>query len=122
MRFFKKKIFLSLVFLLMPSIFFSYERVPVILPFKNGGELHTFFYCFNDISEGKQIAEEIFHVKKYDELARGKRERMIPVPLGTKVGYYDWAIFCYGEEFWLFEVRNGFLWGRGLLLEEPRRD
>ena len=117
---FRKTLF-SLFFLFLPAYFFSYERVPVIIPFKNGGELHTFFYCFNDISEGKEIARESFHVKKYDELAKGERERMIPVPLGTRVGYYDWAIFCYGEEFWLFEVRNGFLWGRGLLLAEPHQ-
>lgn len=99
---------------------FSYEQVPVTLTFKGGGELHTFFYCFNDVSEGKKIAEEQFHLKKYDELARGSREKMIPVPLGTNVGYYDWAIFCYGYEFWLFENRNGFLWGRGTMLAFPR--
>ncbi len=97
----------------------AYERVPVTLNFKSGGELHTSFYCFNDFSEGKKIAEEIFNVQRYDELARGKREKMIPVPLGTNVGYYDYAIFCYGYELWLFEIKNGFLWGRGTMLQNP---
>lgn len=115
-----KKCFFLTIFLFLSLGAFGYERVSVVLPFNGGGELHTFFYCFNDVSEGKQIAEEIFHVKKYDELAKGAREKMIPVPLGTRVGLYDWAIFCYGAEFWFFEVRNGFLWGRGMLLEEPR--
>ena len=102
------------------SPIFAYEQVPVTIEFKTGGELHTSFYCFNEISEGKQIAEEIFHVKKYEELAKGEREKVMPVPLGTNVGYYDWAIFCYGAEFWLFENKNGFLWGRGMLLDMPR--
>ncbi|MBR4322825.1 hypothetical protein [Treponema sp.] len=105
-------------FLLHPT--FSYERVPVTLEFKEGGTLHTFFYCFNDIKEGKKIAEDLFHVKNYEKVAGGKRERMIPVPLGTNVGYYDWAIFCYGYEFWFFEVKRGFLWGSGMMLSEPR--
>lgn len=120
MRFFLKKslFFLFLAFFSVSA--FSYERVPVTIPFPEGGELYTFFYCFNDVSEGKQIAQDIFHVKKYDELAKGKREKIMPVPLGTRVGYYDWAIFCYGAEFWLFENKNGFLWGRGLLLSKPR--
>lgn len=115
-----------MAFLILFSISFlfseklsAYERVPVILDAK-GVELHTSFYCFNDFAEGKTIAEDIFKVKKYDELAKGKRERMIPVPLGTRVGYYDWAIFCYGSELWLFEIKNGFLWGRGMLLDFPR--
>ena len=118
----KEKIFfcLFLAFLFSLTALSAYERVPVTLPFKTGGELHTFFYCFNDFSEGKKIAEEIFHAQKYDELARGKREKMVPVPFGSKVTYYDWAIFCYGYELWLFEVKNGFLWGRGMLLSEPR--
>ena len=114
---FLKKIFFLVLFLIPVSIF-AYEEVPVILPFSDGGELHTTFYCFNELSEGKKIAEEIFHLKKFDELAQGKREKMIPVPLGTRVGYYDYAIFCYGYEFWLFENKNGFLWGRGSLLAE----
>ena len=115
-----KKALFFLFLLCFSSIpLFSYEKVSVILPYKNGGELHTSFYCFNDPKEGKKIAEEIFHVKKYDELARGTREKMIPVPLGTNVGYYDWAIFSYGYELWLFEIKNGFLWGRGLMLSEP---
>ena len=115
-----KKAFL-IILLLLPALSFAYEKVPVVLPFKSGGELYTHFYCFNDFSEGKKIAEEIFNVKKYDELAKGERERMIPVPLGTNVGYYDWAVFCYGDEFWLFENKNGFLWGRGTLLSEPHK-
>ena len=115
----KRKFFPVILIFLFALPAFSYEKVSVILPYKNGGELHTSFYCFNDLAEGKKIAEEIFHVKKYDELARGQRERMIPVPLGTNVGYYDWAIFSYGYELWLFEIRNGFLWGRGLMLSEP---
>ena len=120
MRCFRKSFFV-LALLALASLAFPYERVPVVLNFKGGGELHTFFYCFNDVSEGKRIAEEIFDVGNYDEFASGRRERVIPVPLGTNVGRYDWAIFCYGAEFWLFEVRNGFLWGRGMLLDFPRK-
>ncbi len=116
-----KHIFSASIIFLAATFSFAYEKVQVVLPFKSGGELYTTFYCFNDLSEGKKIAEEIFHVKKFDELAKGEREKMIPVPLGTNVGYYDMAIFCYGAEFWLFENKNGFLWGRGLLLAEPRR-
>ncbi|MBR1403414.1 MAG: hypothetical protein IJ558_04495 [Treponema sp.] len=116
----KRTFFLLLtVFFCLLSPLSAYERVPVVLDAR-GIELHTSFYCFNDFSEGKKIAEELFHVRRYDELARGKRERMIPVPLGTRVGYYDYAIFCYGAEFWLFENKNGFLWGRGTLLDSPR--
>ena len=114
----KKLFFISFIFLFAAPIF-SYEKVSVILPYKTGSELHTSFYCFNDLKEGKEIAEEIFHVKNFNELARDKRERMIPVPLGTNVGYYDWAIFSYGYELWLFEIKNGFLWGRGMMLSEP---
>ncbi len=116
-----KKFSFIAIFSLLSLFSFAYEKVPVVLPFKSGGELYTHFYCFNDFSEGKKIAEELFHVKKYDELAKGQREKMIPVPLGTNVGYYDWAVFCYGDEFWLFENKNGFLWGRGTLLSEPRQ-
>ncbi|MBQ9207512.1 MAG: hypothetical protein IJ158_12495 [Treponema sp.] len=116
---FKKSAFL-LIFFFAPVFFFAYERVPVTLNFKSGGELHTSFYCFNELSEGKQIAQELFQVKKYDELAKNEREKMMPVPFGTNVALYDWAIFCYGEEFWLFEVKNGWLWGRGMLLDFPR--
>ena len=115
-----RKYLLAALFLSLTAFAFPYERVAVTIPFKGGGELHTFFYCFNDVSEGKKIATELFNVRKYDELARGEREKIIPVPLGTRVGYYDWAIFCYGAEFWLFENRNGFLWGRGTLLGKPR--
>ncbi len=99
---------------------FAWEKVPVILNFKSGGELHTYFYCFNDISEGKKIARDIFKIKSFDSLAAGKREKVLPVPLGTNVGYYDWAIFCYGDEFWFFENRYGFLYGRGMLMSSPR--
>lgn len=116
-----KKIAASLVFLIPSTLLFAYEQVKVTIPFKTGGELHTFFYCFNDPKEGKIIAEEIFNVKRYDELAAGKRDKIIPLPLGSRVGYYDWAIFCYGEEFWLFENKNGYLWGRGNLLSQPRQ-
>ncbi|MBR1722570.1 MAG: hypothetical protein IJ727_08860 [Treponema sp.] len=116
----KKIIFI--LFLISAFSAFAYEKVPVTLPFKSGGELHTAFYCFNDFAEGEKIASEVFHVKKYKELARGKREKIIPVPLGSRVGYYDWAVFCYGAEFWLFENKNGFLWGRGTLLESPYRE
>ena len=115
-----KRLVLFFFFFSMAVFAFSYEKVPVVLNFKDGGELHTFFYCFNDFSEGKKIAEEIFHVQKYDEFSRGAREKMIPVPLGTRVGLYDWAIFCRCEELWLFEVKNGWLWGRGILLSYPR--
>jgi len=117
----KIKVFVCSILILSAfSPIFSYERVPVIIPFKEGGELHTFFYCFNELAEGKKIADEIFHVKNFDDLTKGKRERMIPVPLGTNVGYYDWAIFCYGYELWLFEIKNGFLWGSGMMLSKPR--
>lgn len=117
--FFRKTVILVLLAVLS-SITFAYEKVPVIIPFKAGGELHTFFYCFNEMSEGKKVAEEIFRIKKFDELVKGEKEKVLPVPVGTNVGYYDHAIFCYGEEFWLFDNRNGFLWGRGMLLSEPR--
>lgn len=109
-----------LIFILCPLFAFAWERVPVTLEFKGGGELYTSFYCFNELSEGKQIAEEIFHIEKYEELAKGAREKMFPVPLGTRVNLYDWAIFCYDAEFWLFEVKTGWLWGRGMLLTFPR--
>lgn len=115
----KKFAFLT-VFSLISLAAFAWERVPVVIPFKSGGELHTSFYCFNELSEGKKIAEEFFNIRQFEELARGEREKVLPVPLGTNVGYYDWAIFCYGEEFWLFENKNGFLWGRGMLLSSPR--
>lgn len=116
---FRKKALFSFIFLMSISFLSAYEKVPVTISFKNGGELYTSFYCFNDLKEGKKIAEEIFHIKKFDELARGKREKVLPVPLGTNVGYYDWAVFGYKDEFWLFENRNGFLWGRGTLLAAP---
>lgn len=118
---FLKKLLFTSIFLIVASLSFAWEKVQVVLPFKSGGELYTSFYCFNDLAEGKEIAQEIFKVKRFDELAKGEKEKMIPVPLGTRVGYYDMAIFCYGEEFWLFENRNGFLWGRGMLLAEPRK-
>lgn len=116
-----RRFFLSAVFFLAGSILFSYERVPVTIEFKGGGSLYTSFYCFNDLSEGKEIAEEIFSVKSFEKLSKGSREKVLPVPLGTNVGLYDWAIFCYGAEFWLFENKNGWLWGRGLLLDMPRK-
>ena len=115
----KKIAFFSMLFIFR-ALLFAYEKVPVTLTFKNGGELYTSFYCFNDLSEGKKIAEEIFHVRKFDELAKGQREKVIPVPLGSNVGYYDWAVFGYKDEFWIFENKNGFLWGRGTLLSAPR--
>ena len=116
MKFFRILFFL----VLLPLSASAWERVPVVLNFKSGGELHTSFYCFNDFSEGKKIAEEIFNIKHFDQLAAGEREKVLPVPLGTRVGYYDWAIFCYGDEFWLFENHYGFLYGRGMLLSYPR--
>lgn len=117
-----KRFLITFIFMIFSAICATaYEKVYVVIPFKGGGELHTYFYCFNDFSEGKKIAEEIFAVKKYDELSKGKREKMIPVPIGTDVGYYNWAIFCYKDEFWLFENKNGYLWGRGTLLAFPRK-
>ena len=116
-----KKIFFLFFFSTLISVkIFAWEKVPVTIEFKTGGELHTFFYCFNNLSEGKEIAETVFNVQKFDELLLGKREKIIPVPLGTKVGLYDWSIFCYGAEFWFFEVKNGYLYGRGMLLSSPR--
>ena len=116
---FRKKVLSSFILLMSLTFISAYEKVPVTISFKKGGELYTSFYCFNDLEEGKKIAEEIFHIKKFDELSRGKREKVMPVPLGTNVGYYDWAVFGYKDEFWLFENRNGFLWGRGTLLAAP---
>ena len=117
MRF--KKTGIVIFFLILPLFAFAYEQVPVTIKFKGGGELYTSFFCFNELSEGKTIAQEKFKLRKFDELARGKREKMMPVPIGTNVGYYNYAIFCYGYEFWLFEIKNGYLWGRGSMLEFP---
>ncbi|MBQ4378388.1 MAG: hypothetical protein II821_04245 [Treponema sp.] len=116
MSFFKKIFFAFLAFFSFQFSVYAWEKVPVVIEFKAGGELHTFFYCFDSLEEGKKLAEENFGVKNFDRLANGSREKIMPVPLGTNVGLYDWAIFCYGDEFWLFEVRNGYLYGRGRLL------
>jgi hypothetical protein len=116
MQFFKKCfLILFLLSFLNPS-FFAYEKVPVTIEFKGGGELHTSFYCFNDLAEGKSLAEEKFGIKNFESLVKGSKEKIMPVPLGTNVALYDWAIFFYGDEFWLFEVRGGYLYGRGRLV------
>ncbi|WP_294429633.1 hypothetical protein [uncultured Treponema sp.] len=114
-----RKFVLSLIFLIFPLFAFAYEKVPVTINFKGGGELYTFFYCFNEHSDGKKAAEELFNFKHYDNLAASKRKKMMPVPIGTNVGYYTYAIFCYGYEFWLFENKNGYLWGVGAMLDYP---
>ena len=112
-----RKIILAIITILTFSASLSaYELVPVVIEFKGGGELHTAFYCFDELSEGKSIAEERFSVKNFEELSKSAREKIMPVPLGTNVSLYKWAIFSYGEEFWLFEIKNGYLYGRGRLL------
>lgn len=102
---------LTLIFTFPPL--FSADRIPVVLEVF-GQELHTSFCCFNELSDGKKSAADTFGFRQFDALVAAERRRVIPVPLGSDVGLYDYALFCYGNELWFFHNKgDGYLWGAG---------
>ena len=117
-----KKSFLSFVFSLL-FLFCSvcsfaekqdYKIVYVELPWGQTTLLST-FYCFNELQTGRELAASLYNVKDLDKILKaGRFKKLMPVPPGSEISAYNFAIMTHNQEFWFFENRDdGWLWGTG---------
>lgn len=96
----------------------QYKKIFVELPYGSSTILSTFF-VFNDIETGNYVAKEFFGINDFANIARTHQfERLIPLPLGSELSAWNYAIMRWRHEFWIFKNNDdGYLWGFGFYPE-----
>ena len=111
----KKRFLFGIFFFALHCAFGEdFKSRTVFIPYASS-ELLAKIYVFNDFDEGEKIAETVYGIKNLKKIANsGKFEYLRPLAIGHEIEGYNYGIFKYGQEFWIFKnVDDSKLYGMG---------
>ncbi len=114
-----KKIFLICTIFFLALRSFSDGHKTIILGINDGSlEFYVQCYVFNELSEGKEITENVFGFKDFEKMVRPENfkllQRMSP---DCRLHGYGYGIFRAGNEFWILKnYEDAYIYGSGFYL------